>query len=151
VAPVVRQTDWQHLPLPHDKHELFQTRRSVEELRAYPEHVNAAAYARLREAIYPWTLPFDLWTEEIRAYLDQLGTSRSALIEAVRPPASGTDPSAVAIAGDTLDLTTAAWDAIADTSSDRMWAGWGVPAAPLGDDLSHMRAFLERTGMTHAE
>src|SRR5215216_6399181 len=97
---------------------MFQTRRSTEELQAYPEHLNPAAYAILRESIYPWTLPFDLWTEEIRVYLDQLGTTRADLIQTLRPPASSSDTSALAIPREVLGLTPTAWNTIADTSVD---------------------------------
>jgi len=42
---------------------MVQTTRTAAELLAEPEHLNAAAYAALAVRPYPWTLPFDLWTE----------------------------------------------------------------------------------------
>lgn len=153
VAPIVTREEWARRPIPPPKHELFQTRRSSEELRAYPEHLHTNAYVRLRKLIYPWTLPFDLWNEEIYAYLQQLGTSRTVLIRTFHPPTSPNDPSALAIARDTLRLSATAWDAIADTSTsaDRIWAGWGVPGPPLTGDLGDVPAFLERSGLSLAE
>ena len=58
----------------------YQTGKSAEELRASPEHVNPAAYAALRAALYPWSLPFDLWWEEARTYLGHLGVQRHELM-----------------------------------------------------------------------
>ena len=154
VAPIVTREQWNRRSLTREQHELFQTRRPAEELKTYPEHLNAGAYARLRGAIYPWTLPFDLWAEEIRAYLELLGTSRAALIHAFRPSGAAAGPEALAIARETLALTGTAWDTIADTSSDnsRIWAAWGVEATtPLIEELSHVRAFLDRAGLTYGE
>src|SRR5260370_18670846 len=62
-----------------------QTIGTVEELAANPQHVNEGAYDAkspntVASAIYPWTLPFDLWTAEARLYLTQLGVSRDQLL-----------------------------------------------------------------------
>jgi hypothetical protein len=54
-------------------------------LATFPENRNPAAYAVLRDAPYPWSLPFDVFTEEVRACLQPMGTSRLALIRALRP------------------------------------------------------------------
>ena len=58
-------------------------RGPAEQLRAGPEHLKAQAYdepqdghAALTNAVYPPTLPFDLWLETVRVFLAQLGTSR---------------------------------------------------------------------------
>jgi len=51
------------------------------DLAAIPENRNPAAYDVLRKAVYPWALPFDLSTEEIRTYLKELGISRQKLME----------------------------------------------------------------------
>jgi len=59
----------------------LQTSGTSEELRAEPEHTNALSYDRLAAAVYPWRLPFNLWLEEARVYLNHLGVSRCAGME----------------------------------------------------------------------
>jgi hypothetical protein len=51
------------------------------DLEAVPENRSPAAYEVLRKTVFPWTLPFDLWTEEVRAYLTELGVPRHKLME----------------------------------------------------------------------
>ncbi len=55
------------------------------DLMANPQHVNADAYNRLKNAVYPMTLPFDRDLETVRTYLGHLGVSRHALITAFQP------------------------------------------------------------------
>jgi hypothetical protein len=59
----------------------YQTAGDVGDLRAQPEHINAAAYVTLARAIYPWSLPFDLAAEEARVYLNHLGVPRHQMLE----------------------------------------------------------------------
>jgi hypothetical protein len=151
VAPIVQPDDWHHLPLSSAKHEQFQTRLSAEELSAYPEHLNSRAYELLRAASFPWSLPFDLWMEETRAYLSHLGTSRADLIATFRPSAAPADPSSVAIAQDTLGLTPKAWDVIVDTSLSRVPQDWGDGLGWPNADFADVRSFLDRSGLTSAE
>ena len=50
------------------------------ELSAAPEHVLAAAYDKVGNAIYPMSLPYDRLVATARVYLRQAGTSRAELI-----------------------------------------------------------------------
>jgi len=59
----------------------FQTTNTAEELLAYPEHVNTAAYVPLKTATSSFNLPLNLPLEETRLYLDKLGIKRYALME----------------------------------------------------------------------
>ena len=59
----------------------FQTSNSAEELLAYPEHVDTAAYDLLKTANTAFNLPLDLPLEETRLYLDKLGIKRYGLME----------------------------------------------------------------------
>ncbi|MGH1491574.1 MAG: neuraminidase-like domain-containing protein [Acidimicrobiales bacterium] len=47
------------------------------ELRAHPEHLAADAYTVVRDTVYPFSIPFDLWEAEARAYLALVGVDRS--------------------------------------------------------------------------
>ncbi|MFF5296340.1 Tc toxin subunit A-related protein [Paractinoplanes globisporus] len=59
-----------------------QTCGPTPELRAQPQHINPGAYDVLRGAVYPWLLPFDLWTVQVRAFLGHLGVDRAGLMAA---------------------------------------------------------------------
>ena len=52
------------------------------ELAANAEHLTPTAYDKfLSQAVYPGTLPFDLWLEVVRVYLNHLGVPRPQLME----------------------------------------------------------------------
>lgn len=59
----------------------YQTEAQESELEVLPEFLNEIAYAKLADSSYPWTLPFDLWREEARTYLEQLGFERYRWME----------------------------------------------------------------------
>ncbi|MEG3838648.1 peptidoglycan-binding protein [Microcoleus sp. herbarium14] len=52
------------------------------ELSANPQYVENDAYDRLRDAVFPISLPFDRSLEMSRLYLDHLGSSRYAVMKA---------------------------------------------------------------------
>ncbi len=52
------------------------------ELSANPQYVKEAAYTRLREAVFPISLPFDRSLAIARLYVDQLGSSRYEVMKA---------------------------------------------------------------------
>ncbi len=62
-----------------------QTKGRPRELNANPEHVNAAAYERLATALFPWTLPLNLWWQEARVYLSHLKVPRHELMQELHP------------------------------------------------------------------
>jgi len=51
------------------------------ELSANPQYVEEGAYHRLREAVFPTSLPFDRSLEMARLYLDHLGSSRHEVLK----------------------------------------------------------------------
>ena len=51
------------------------------ELLVNPEYTNASAYAALKSAVYPPSLPFDMPLEVSRSYLNFLGGSRDAVMK----------------------------------------------------------------------
>jgi hypothetical protein len=59
----------------------YQSTTDQGDLTASPRNRNLAAYARLRNAQFPWSLPFDLPLAELRALLDRAGCSRRRLLE----------------------------------------------------------------------
>ena len=63
---------------------LRQTHGPSEDLMAYPEYVNQAAYSVLSKADFPMALPFDLYTESVRAYLGLASVTRAQVMEVFR-------------------------------------------------------------------
>jgi hypothetical protein len=55
-----------------------------EELLAEPQNVVAGAYDVLRAGRYPMCLPFDLWTETVRAFSNYFDTSLSEIMDVFR-------------------------------------------------------------------
>lgn len=100
-----------------------QTRGSAEELRVHPEHIHAPAYERLVAAIYPWTLPFDLFAEEARLFLEHLRVPRHRLMAVMRRDGAA---SLLDVASERLRLTTAEREILTGTGDREPWARWGL-------------------------
>ena len=86
----------------------FQTTRTREELRAFPENVRKDAYDLLKTANYPINSSFNLWQEEARVFLQHLGVSRHELMETFQAKPSGGTPSPtdLSIAGEFFGVST---------------------------------------------
>ncbi len=150
------------------------------ELAANPQHVNEKAYATqpgtVASAVYPWTLPFDLWTEEARLYLGQLGVSRERLLAVFRKrqgePLDKYESITLtddAIIAEELGLTPDERDLIVGTKPPDLWLCWGYPDADvpnpdtppndwvkaLGDPTrqppGNLKNFLHRSGLQYEE
>jgi hypothetical protein len=126
----------------------YQTRATPDELSARPEHLNPQAYVRLARSSYPWDLPFDLWFEEARTYIEHLGFDRYAWMEKLpgkRDEAQLSDK----VARDYLGLTDREWvlipkkDGVTEQEEAQLW---GVQAL---DDLGCVEKLLERAGFDH--
>ena len=157
--------------------ELHQTRGKADELAAIPQYVNSAAYAKLKSASYPMSLPadyinkdlkpslpFDLFSEEMRAYLNKHGIRRWELMQTFRgdpAPASPTDEDiATEYFGISIDKTlvlpakderTIILQAAATLGEQRVF--WGEPTAATQNDLTDrvgkVSAFLDKTGLQY--
>ena len=98
-------------------------------LAAQPQYLNPAAYDLLRESRYPiQALPFDLWAEEGRRYLRQLGIARHELMKAL-PPKPGVGP--LEIATEALGMSRAERDLIRQpqTNAADLARSWGIDLA----------------------
>lgn len=152
----------------------YQTSGSAQELSANPEHVNSAAYEKLRQEVFPWTLPLDLWTEETRTFLGHLGIQRHELMRIFRQDGSSPDPTQPEIARDELNLTATEHQIITGGQLNpprKAWELWGLEEtgnpvdAPdstnpsrtmkVGADWRHaigfVRVFLNKTGLAYEE
>jgi hypothetical protein len=90
---------------------------------ATPENRNPEAYRKLAGAVYPWSLPFDLWLEEVRAFLARRGVRRRELMEQSQPTAR---LSSAAVAREMLGLSLAQAAIIAGTDPRDAWIFWGL-------------------------
>jgi hypothetical protein len=135
-----------------------QTTWSTEELLAYPEHLNAAAYAKLAsdEALFPWNLPFSLPHAEADIYLEDLGTRRDELMGCLRRfPTAGQQALERPSACLGLNPTTRKI-ILGQIPAAQPWRCWGysknIPPtgwpASVGADVKDL---LARTGLAYAD
>ena len=81
----------------------LQTTLEAPALLAMPENINTAAYDKLKQAVYPWSAPFDLWLEEKRTWLRHMGIDSWEMMR--RLPASGGGiTNEIDLAGESLGL-----------------------------------------------
>jgi hypothetical protein len=125
---------------------LRQTHGTAEELAANPEYVNEAAYVVLRTERYPSSLPFDLFTEEVRAYLDKVKIKRADLMEVFHGNAATT----IDIAAEYFGISQGEQSVILDADATNQFVFWGEPnnAAAI-TQASNVEVFLQKTGLEY--
>ncbi|MGF7163611.1 peptidoglycan hydrolase-like protein with peptidoglycan-binding domain [Rhodoligotrophos appendicifer] len=113
---------------------------------------NSAAYSELAGAVYPWTLPFDLHSEEANLFLSHLGVTRSDLIQAMSPLADPPNSSSSLNASIArLGLTETERKIIVDEplmpprTPEEFWGQASL------SDLTTVQPFLDRSGLTYAD
>ncbi len=129
-----------------------QTIGGAADLALHPEHILEEAYVKLRDEPYPWTLPFDLWDEEVRAYLKLCGVDRRRLMEVLRrgdPTAPLGDSQRLALAREQLAMPLAELDYIADPAPD--WKFWSAKAWSHWNGLDDVSVaeLLHRSGLRY--
>ena len=129
-----------------------QTSGTAEERRANPQYVHRDAYDLLATRVYPFNLPFDLWAEEARTYLDHLGVQRHELMRTF----SQRDLNDATIAAEHLGLTPKERQIVTGEASEQLWQFWGVSGDPGTDgrwieELSRVDVFLDRSRLTYSE
>lgn len=123
---------------------------------AEPEFVVDAAYESLRAATYPLALPFDVWHETARGFLDWLDAPLAPLHEAFRDDETLGGGRYEAVV-DRLRLTRAAADVITASAPLAAWwtrLGYGPqPAqqAVAGADLGSAKNLARRLGVTYLD
>ena len=138
----------------------YQTRGAAPDLRVQPEHQHTPAYDVLagvvpaRDAVYPFELPYNLWLDQARTYLRQLGGSRSALMEALHPGGHSAALADPAVAAESLGMTPLEWDIIAGkplTPPRAPAAFWGLAGDPAWvTTLSRVSTLLDRAALGRA-
>lgn len=130
----------------------YQTTGSASDLLVHPEHLHAPAYEVLAGAnagkvsLYPFHLPFNLWLDEARTYLGQLGLPRHRLMESLYQtwPGALVDSS---IAIESLELSPGEAQVVAGTLNPLPATAdfWGLSGDPnWKTTLSKVSAVLDR-------
>lgn len=123
-----------------------QTTLAAKDLRVHPEHLNESAYGALKDATYPWGLPFHLWNSEARGYLSAMGLSRSAIMEAF--PEAGSLHANHGVA-DYLKLAPKALAfLLGETSGGNLEDWYGLANTNYISSLPSVQALLDQTGLT---
>lgn len=140
-----------------------QTTWTSDELAANPENLYVPTYDRLKQATFPWTLPFDLWVEQARIYLEHIGIRRYELMETLKPDQRFLD---MAVAQEHLGLIKEEADLITTVDSSDSWKYWGLEERNNilkdprdGSDvtgewwavLKHVSILLKQSGLTYPE
>ena len=165
------------------------TKASSAELRAYPAYVNGEAYKKLRAAKYPlavpldlfpegdarrqeqrnraFSLPFDLFAEEVRAGFQKSNLQRWDLMRTFRGPAAPNNPTEGEIAAEYFGISadpTATFDEkrlileedATVAGQQAVWgetgnAGWLDPVADSDTSVANVKTFLRKTGLEYEE
>lgn len=115
------------------------------DLAAVPENCNPLAYEALRKARFPWTLPLDLWLEEVRAYLQELGVTRQRLMEI-----AGVPRHSLVYAREVLGLSVADGDIIGEYER-APWEAWGLEKSHWPGALKRVSTILKQSGLSFRE
>ena len=133
-------------PAPHGR----QTTLTPQELRAYPEHVNAAAYEVLAQAAFPHTLPYQTWLDEMRCYLGAIGVERWQLMRAF---ADRHDPSAAPtptqIAGEFFGMSARDLELITQAGAVPLTEAWDLTDPVTA--LTTVSSFLDASGLDYEQ
>jgi hypothetical protein len=163
------------------------TKATSTELRAYPAYVNSEAYNKLRAARYPlavpldlfpegdarrhaqrnraFSLPFDLFAEEVRAGFRTCNLQRWDLMRTLRGTSAPNNPTDGEIAAEYFGISAdpaAEFDEkrlilVADTTTAGQQAVWGETgnADWLREDsdksVANVKTFLRKTGLEYEE
>ncbi len=136
---------------------LRNTKADAAELRAYPQYVNPKAYEELRQARYPFALPFDLFAEETRAAFRKIGVRRWELMQALRGTAAPNNPTDGEIAAEYFGISvgvpplTGEAQIIlkaAPTNAEQQ-IFWNEAAIP--GNLTNVKVFLQKAGLEFNE
>ena len=131
---------------------LRQTRRKADELRAAPEYVHQPAYTTLRTARYPWVLPFDLSTTEVREFLDNANTPRAEIMEAFRGSNPPNNPSFLDISAERIGLDPFERPIYLQPEVAQQHQFWGEASnAAAITAMSNVKAFLDPTGLEYED
>ena len=126
------------------------TKATADEVRAYPQYVNAETYRKLRQATYPYALPFDLFAEEVRAAFQKSNLQRWDVMRALGAADGDIAAEYFGISSD----PAAAIDEkrlilVADPTPAGQQVLWGVTGGGWLNAVGNVAAFLRKTGLEY--
>lgn len=128
----------------------FQTTGTSEELHASPAYENIDAYLKLKDEVFPFSLPFHLWNEEARLYLTQLGIKRYKLMELFQQEVTNHwHPQDVEIAAEFLGMTLKEQQIVCNEDLVNQPIYWGTTDPVI--DLEIVSVFLNKSGLSYLE
>ncbi|MET0363935.1 MAG: PA14 domain-containing protein, partial [Sphingobium sp.] len=125
------------------------------ELRANPQNIVLQAYTVLKDAVYPFSLPYHQPLDTIRTYSDHLGVARADAMRAASPVPDARIARAIAAEAlglaeeDYKALTGEAFDAAVQAVPVHAYYGYG--AASQLDAMAGVREFIARSGVGYPE
>lgn len=128
---------------------------TTEELRANPQNFNLEAYRKLKDARYPFTLPFHQPLDVIRTFSEYLGVSRYEAMKAINPAPDATTKRA--IEAESLALCQEEYKILTDRAFDGtpdptpLHEYFGYTSATNLENLSAVREFLRRSGLAYTD
>ncbi|MRR14594.1 hypothetical protein EG833_04035, partial [archaeon] len=130
----------------------YQTTRTAQELKVSPENMKIEAYNTIKETVYPFDLPFDLWNVQADAYLEKIGIQRPEIMCTLQSE-KGKGPSDVEIAAVHLGLTPLDLKIITGADVHDIYDFWGLKDKKFtslkeGYNLSQL---LRQTGLSYEE
>lgn len=130
-----------------------QTRGTSEELLSHPEHIREEVYDNaLKTAVFPFSLPFDLWTEEGRIYLNHLKLPRYKIMDAFMPEQGAAYLNHVPTVKEILHLSQTDWEIILDTTAETNQELWGLMSGTnIKNTLENADTLLKKTGLDYED
>lgn len=129
---------------------------TAKELRASPQNFNIDAYRKLKDAKYPFTLPYHEPLDVIRTYSDRLKVSRYEVMKAVNPlPDNPADIRAIeaeslCISPEEYDILTGKDFNATDVQAEP-YEYFGYTSSAQLENLANVREFMQRTGVTYTD
>ena len=128
---------------------------TADELSATPAYTNDAAYDKLKQAIYPLTLPYNRPLEIARTYLQQLGSSRFEVMKTFQRKSNPAtlSPSDVEIACESLTISPEEHAILIRTDLQPAMYGYSTTTdvSTLKTKLAAVPEMLNQTGIQYAD
>lgn len=128
---------------------------TAQELRANPQNFELQAYRNIKDARYPFSLPYHQPLDTIRVFGEHLKASRHDLLRAIHPQPDATQAQAIAAEALKLSqeeyrvLTGEGFEGTADATP--LHACYGLAGAGELESLRAVREFMRRTGVAYTE
>src|SRR5687768_10255941 len=128
------------------------------ELRANPQNTMIAAYKKIKDAVYPFSLPYHQPLDVIRRFMAHLGTSRHEMMSCLRNDKPADPNIDLAIAAEYLNLSEEEYKIITGKNfagadaGQKIWEYYGyADQATLDTGIYHVKDFLKRTGIAYTD